>query len=81
MVYICFKVYRKVVYVMRININMPDDLVKKVDERAKQMFVSRSAYISMAMSQKVQSDDLLDVLPEMRAKLNQLAASLHDKKD
>lgn len=60
---------------------MPDDLVKKVDERAKQMFVSRSAYISMAMSQKVQSDDLLDVLPEMRAKLNQLAASLHDKKD
>ncbi len=66
---------------MRININMPDDLVKKVDERAKQMFVSRSAYISMAMSQKVQSDDLLDVLPEMRAKLNQLAESLQDKKD
>lgn len=66
---------------MRININMPDDLVKKVDERAKQMFVSRSAYISMAMSQKVQSDDLMDVLPEMRAKLNQLAESLHDKKE
>lgn len=66
---------------MRININMPDDLVKKVDERAKQMFVSRSAYISMAMSQKVQSDDLLDVLPEMRSKLNQLAESLQDKKD
>lgn len=66
---------------MRININMPDDLVKKVDERAKQMFVSRSAFISMAMSQKVQSDDLLDVLPEMRAKLNQLAESLQDKKD
>ena len=66
---------------MRININMPDDLVKKVDERAKQMFVSRSAYISMAMSQKVQSDDLMDVLPEMRAKLNQLAESLQDKKE
>lgn len=66
---------------MRININVPDDLVKKVDEKAKQMFVSRSAYISMAMSQKVQSDDLLDVLPEMRAKLNQLAESLQDKKD
>lgn len=66
---------------MRININMSDDLVKKVDERAKQMFVSRSAYISMAMSQKVQSDDLMDVLPEMRAKLNQLAESLQDKKE
>lgn len=66
---------------MRININMPDDLVKKVDERAKQMFVSRSAYISMAMSQKVLSDDLMDVLPEMRAKLSQLADSLQDKKD
>lgn len=38
---------------MKVNINLDDSLVKKVDERAKSMYVSRSAYICMALSEKM----------------------------
>lgn len=37
---------------MRLNINMDEDLVRKVDEAANKMHVSRSAYIAFAVSQK-----------------------------
>lgn len=50
---------------MRINITMDEELIKKVDEVAKKMFVSRSAYISFAVSQKMQADKMLDNLPDM----------------
>lgn len=48
---------------MRVNINMDEELVKKVDEVAEKMFVSRSAYISFAVSQKLKSDEAMDNLP------------------
>lgn len=50
---------------MRINITMDDDLIKKVDEVAKKMYVSRSAYIAFAVSQKMQQDSLMENMPEM----------------
>ncbi len=50
---------------MRINITMDEELIKKVDEVAKKMFVSRSAYISFAVSQKMQADKMLDNMPEL----------------
>lgn len=49
---------------MRININMDEELVKKIDEIASKMYVSRSAYIAFAVSQKIQSDKMLDNMPE-----------------
>ena len=48
---------------MRVNINMDEELVKKVDEVAEKMFVSWSAYISFAVSQKLKSDEAMDNLP------------------
>lgn len=48
---------------MRVNINMSEDLVKKIDEKAKALYLSRSAYISMAVSQKLQADELMKNLP------------------
>lgn len=50
---------------MRINITMDEELVKKIDEVASKMYVSRSAYISFAVSQKIQADKMLDNLPDL----------------
>lgn len=50
---------------MRINITMNEELVKKIDEIASKMYVSRSAYIAFAVSQKIQADKMVDNLPEL----------------
>lgn len=50
---------------MRINITMDEELVKTIDEIASKMYVSRSAYIAFAVSQKIQSDKMLDNMPEL----------------
>ena len=50
---------------MRINITMDEELVKKIDEVASKMYVSRSAYIAFAVSQKIQADKMLDNMPEL----------------
>lgn len=56
---------------MRLNINMDEELVKKVDEAAKKMYVSRSAYISFAVSQKLKSDVAMDNLPKIIEVMNE----------
>lgn len=50
---------------MRINITMNEELVKKIDEVASKIYVSRSAYIAFAVSQKIQQDKMLDNMPEL----------------
>lgn len=53
------------VFYMRINITMDEELVKKIDEVASKMYVSRSAYIAFAVSQKIQADKLMEYMPEL----------------
>ena len=50
---------------MRVNINISDDLLKQIDEKAKSLFVSRSAYITLALVQKLQSDSVIDTMPTL----------------
>lgn len=50
---------------MRISITMNEKLVKLVDEVAKKMYVSRSAYIAFAVSQKIQADKMFENMPEL----------------
>lgn len=50
---------------MRVNINMDEELVKKIDEIANKMYVSRSAYIAFAVSQKIQQDKMLESMPDV----------------
>lgn len=50
---------------MRINITMNEELVKKIDEVASKMYVSRSAFIAFAVSQKIQADKTVDNLPQL----------------
>lgn len=57
---------------MRVNINMSEDLVQKIDEKAKALYLSRSAYISMAVSQKLQADELIQNLPVLMQQQQEL---------
>lgn len=50
---------------MRINITLNDELLKEVDTMATKLNVSRSAYIAFALSQKLQSDKLIETMPQM----------------
>lgn len=50
---------------MRINITLSEELVSKIDERARAMYISRSAYIATALTQKMQADDAMTMLPEL----------------
>jgi metal-responsive CopG/Arc/MetJ family transcriptional regulator len=52
-------------YIMRVNINISDDLLKQIDEKAKSLYVSRSAYITLALVQKLQSDSVIDTMPTL----------------
>lgn len=49
---------------MNVNVNLQPELVKRVDERAKAMFLSRSAYISLALAHQLQSEEIADKLRE-----------------
>lgn len=50
---------------MRINITLDKELIEKIDSEASKKYVSRSAYIAFAVSQKIQSDNMLDNMPEL----------------
>lgn len=56
---------------MRVNINMDEELVKKVDDVAKKMYVSRSSYIAFAVSQKIQADEALANMPKIIDVMNE----------
>ncbi len=64
---------------MRINISMDEDLVKKIDEAAGKMHVSRSAYIAFAVSQKMKADEMFNNMPEI-LELLQAIKEIEEKK-
>ena len=64
---------------MRLNISMDENLVKKVDEAANKMHVSRSAYIAFAVSQKMQADEVLNNMPEVLNLLRQIRENREKK--
>lgn len=61
---------------LRVNLVMPDDLVTQIDELAKKLGVSRSAYMVMSMSQKVQSETMLNSMPEMQRFMSEMQTKL-----
>ena len=50
---------------MKINITLDKELIEKIDAEASKKYVSRSAYIAFAVSQKIQADNMLDNMPEL----------------
>lgn len=61
---------------MRVNLIMPDDLVVAIDAQAKKLGVSRSAYMVMSLSQKVQSEKVIDTMPELQSFITAMQAKL-----
>lgn len=61
---------------MRVQLVMPDDLVAQVDQFAKRYGVSRSAYMVMTMSQKVQSEQVMQSMPELQSMMTAMQVKL-----
>lgn len=57
---------------MRVNININEDLLRKVDEAADKLSISRSAYISAAVSQKLSQEQALESIPQLMEAVNAL---------
>ena len=50
---------------MRLNYNCPDELVAKIDARAKELAMNRSAYMNMALARQLESEELMKNLPRL----------------
>lgn len=59
---------------MKATISISEELLQKVDERAKAMYLSRSAFITMALTQKMQADDAMVMLPALTKTMNDAIA-------
>ena len=63
--------FGKVVCIMkRINITLSDELLPLIDEKAKQLHVSRSAYIAVCVTRQMQMDEMATQLPNMIELMN-----------
>lgn len=58
----------------RVNITMPMELLEKVDMAADAMHLSRSSYIAVAVSQKIQQDEMMKQLPYLVHKMQSAEA-------
>lgn len=65
---------------MRINVNLSEDLIKKIDEKAKSLYLSRSAYISMCLGEKLQFDEVIESMPKLISLLETLPETESEKK-
>ena len=66
---------------MRTNLNVPDELLAQVDDAAKAMYMTRTAWLIMAMQQRLQTDTVAKSLPMITemyndAKLRQIQEAL-----
>ena len=57
---------------MKANINLPEDVLEKTDKRAKALGLSRSAFITMTLSEKLMQTDLMDSIPKVLEAMSKL---------
>lgn len=50
---------------MRINVSISEELLNEIDKRAKRLNLSRSSYLAMTASYRMEQEDLIEKLPEM----------------
>ena len=62
--------------VAKVNMIIPDDFLKEIDERAANLNVNRTAFILMSLSQKFQQDDLIQRVPEMLSQMEKMEKKL-----
>lgn len=57
---------------MRLNISIDENLVPKIDEVAKEMGLSRSAFLSVAVNQYIMQNDAMKMMSDMPALMKKL---------
>jgi hypothetical protein len=65
---------------MRVNMNVPDDLLKQIDEQAENLKINRTAYIVMSMAQKVQQDQIMNAMPDLKQAIFEIEKTLQSAK-
>lgn len=55
------------------NVNIPEEVLEKTDKRAKALGISRSAFITMTLSEKLMQNDVIESIPEMLKSIRKLA--------
>ena len=63
----------------KVTISLADDLLSRIDAKASEMYISRSAYIATALTQKMQADDAMTMLPELSKVLKDAMKMQADK--
>lgn len=54
----------------RVNLYMPFDILEKVDARCEKLCISRSAYVALALSRQLESENIANNLPELLSVFN-----------
>ena len=57
---------------MKFSVSMQDEVFKLLDEKAKELGVNRSAYITMVLMQKWQSESVLNSFPDIKRTMSEL---------
>lgn len=60
----------------KININIPEDLLTRIDDEADLKHMTRTAYIIRAVSQMVEADTFLRKQPDIQRKMTELSEAL-----
>lgn len=61
---------------MKVTINLPESALKLADEGAARLCISRSAFISVAIAEKVKQDSVMESMPLLLSELQDMKAAL-----
>lgn len=57
---------------VRLNISLPSELVESVDKVCKEIGCARSVYIAIALRSKLNSDAVMEKMPEMVSMMHEM---------
>lgn len=60
---------------MKVNITLNDELLEKIDKKADDMFMSRSGFIALSCTEKLQNMEAIEMLGQMTAAFKAIAAT------
>lgn len=57
---------------MKIGVNINEEVLKKIDKKAEEMGISRSAFLTMCAANYLKQDEILEQMPEMLGALKKI---------
>ena len=62
----------------KININVPEEFLAKIDDFADQKHMTRTAYILSAVADRISTDEFLKAQPDITRKMQELTEALNE---